>query len=237
MHEELLAVLGKNTIGQPTSNDSGDWLEVGKKNKTAITRTTEFMESPISKIFSGRMRSVLRCPGTQDSVKIEAFQTLQVDIVSDSVVTIEDALKGLTAVETLDEFISPTKGVRADATKQNFIEALPPVLLLHLKTFEYDNISKTTRKIQKLIKYENTLRIDPEIIAPSALPVVGGRVEYSLFAVVYHHGRSALGGHYTCDVSMRDGQWIHYDDEQVVVGSLLEDPKGKRDWQPYMLFY
>ncbi|KAJ3127898.1 hypothetical protein HK098_005539 [Nowakowskiella sp. JEL0407] len=236
MHEELLSVMGKNTT-KPTNEENNEWREVGKKNKVSITRTTEFVDSPISKIFSGRMRSVLRCQGSKDSVKIDAFQTLQLDIMSDEITTIEQALKKITAIETLDEFISPSRGVKVEATKQNFIEELPPILLLHLKPFEYDSKSQTTRKVHKHIKYDTTLRIDPEIISPSARTVVGTRVEYTLFAVVYHHGKSALGGHYTCDVATRDGMWMHCDDESVREGTLMDEGKGKKDWQPYMLFY
>lgn len=41
---------------------------------------TATKESPITRIFGGKLRSVLRCPGQKDSVTIEPFQRLQLDI-------------------------------------------------------------------------------------------------------------------------------------------------------------
>ena len=72
-------------------------------------------------------------------------------------------------------------------------------------------------------------------------------------AVVYHHGSSASGGHYTVSVSRQDaGGWIHFDDENVstipvdqVVVSEQEARDGRsgvvgpgmREKCAYLLFY
>lgn len=73
--------------------------------------------------------------------------------------------------------------------------------------------------------------------------------------VVYHHGSTAGGGHYTVAVARQDGQqWIHFDDElvqpvptdQVIVSaeeaaSAAEGGRqgmiGGREKCAYLLFY
>lgn len=69
--------------------------------------------------------------------------------------------------------------------------------------------------------------------------------------VVYHHGSTASGGHYTVAVSRQDHQqWIHFDDETVqpvstdqVIVSPEEAESGRagliggREKCAYLLFY
>jgi ubiquitin carboxyl-terminal hydrolase 10 len=76
-------------------------------------------------------------------------------------------------------------------------------------------------------------------------------VTYRLFGVVYHHGHSATGGHYTVAVARPDGTgWLHFDDETVqavpaadVVVSEEEVRNGRagliggRERCAYLLFY
>lgn len=65
---------------QSQQNGDEDWLEVGTKGRTATTRTTEQQESAVTRIFGGQLRSVLRCPGSKDSVTLEPFTSLQLEI-------------------------------------------------------------------------------------------------------------------------------------------------------------
>ncbi|KAJ3216043.1 hypothetical protein HDU67_010003 [Dinochytrium kinnereticum] len=83
LHEELLLIQhgesynnGKD-LGTPNDNT---WMEVGPKNRTLVTRRTEIMESPITQVFGGRMRSIIKRSGSKDSVMLEPFQSLQLDI-------------------------------------------------------------------------------------------------------------------------------------------------------------
>jgi ubiquitin carboxyl-terminal hydrolase 10 len=82
---------------------------------------------------------------------------------------------------------------------------------------------------------------------PAGQPAPPAR--YTLYGVLYHHGRSARGGHYTVDVlhpNITHGSsgeaWLHIDDETV---SMVrhEDVFGRQDDEradgrcAYMLFY
>ena len=215
-----------------------EWLEVGRKQKAAITRSSGSVtaESPITKIFGGKLRSELRVPGMKNSVTLEPYQPLQLDIGAPNVNNIIDALKGLTRSETLHgEFNSP-RGPGSNATKQVTIETLPQVLILHLKRFQYDNTGGT-QKIWKKVGYPLDLEIPKEVFPQhkrAGLLAHGALPKYRLIGVVYHHGKNASGGHYTVDVRRQDRrEWIRIDDtvirrirsEDVAEGGSEEDPK------------
>lgn len=226
--------LSPNTVTSPTSGDG--WLEVGPKQKSSITRTAGQQDtaSPVTKIFGGHLRSELRVQGLKDSVTLEPYQPLQLDIGAQNVNNIIDALKGLTRTESLTGDFGGRSNV---AKKQVFIDTLPPVLILHLKRFQYDNNLTGTQKIWKKVGYPLELEI-PKDVFPTAkrggFAAKGGLPKYKLISVVYHHGKSAAGGHYTVDNLRQDGrEWVRVDDtyirrirpEDVAEGGAEEDPK------------
>ena len=218
--------------------DENGWLEVGPRQRAAITRSSGAIatESPITKIFGGKFRSELRVPGMKNSVTLEPYQPLQLDIGAPDVGNIIDALKGLTKPETLHGHFNSPRGPGTTATKQVSIETLPRVLILHLKRFQYDNAGGT-QKIWKKVGYPLDLEIPKEVFPQhkrGGLVAHGGLPRYRLIGVVYHHGKNASGGHYTVDVRRQEGQeWIRLDDtiikrirkEDVAEGGSEEDPK------------
>lgn len=64
-----------------------------------------------------------------------------------------------------------------------FLETFPPVLILHLKRFLYDNVGGT-QKSGKIIGYGTSLEIKEDIIAPSKR--TGRGVKYQLFGGEFH---------------------------------------------------
>ena len=244
LHEECAHVIksgrsaGTNeNITSPNSDRSGSadsgWLEVGHKQKSSVTQSSGAIEieSPVTKIFGGKIRSEYRKPGEKPSVTLEPYQPLQLDIGSPNIHNISDALKGLTHLETLD---NTTRGARS-STKQVFIETLPPVLILHLKRFYYDGSGP--QKIWKKIGYPLELEIPKEVFPShkrAGFAAQGSLPRYRLTAVVYHHGKNASGGHYTVDLRRQEGrEWIRMDDtiirriraDDVAEGGAEEDPK------------
>ena len=215
----------------------GGWLEVGPKQKASITRSSGFTtaDAPTTKIFGGKLRSELRVPGLKTSVTLEPYQPLQLAISSPEVTNLVDALKGLTKPETLQgEFNSP-RGPGTTATKQLFIESLPPVLIIHLKRFQYDNAGGA-QKIWKKVGYPLELTVPKEVFPQHkrGQMALAGLPKYRLISVVYHHGKNINSGHYTVDVRRQDGlEWVRIDDtvirrirsEDVAQGGAEEDPK------------
>ena len=222
----------------PNVGDEGGWLEVGPKQRAAITRSSGAIatESPITKIFGGKLRSEFRVPGLKNSVTLEPYQPLQLDIGAPNVSNIIDALKGLTKPETLHGDFNSPRGPGSTATKQVSIETLPQVLILHLKRFQYDS-NGGTQKIWRKVGYPLELEIPKEVFPQhkrGGLLTHGTLPNYRLIGVVYHHGKNASGGHYTVDVRRQEGrEWIRIDDtiirrirnEDVAEGGSEEDPK------------
>ncbi|BEI86095.1 hypothetical protein CcaverHIS002_0603820 [Cutaneotrichosporon cavernicola] len=243
----------ERTIGRPVSpgagDDGDDWLEVGKKQKTHVVRAAEAHESAITRIFGGTLRSVLHAPGQKDSVTLEPYQPLQLDVQAAQIQTLVDALKHLNDPETVPGVWVAARNAHVDATKQVFFEALPPVLILHLKRFVYDPQEQNVVKRAKPVAYGTELVIPQDIVSPPKRTAQA--IKYRLFGVVYHHGHSATGGHYTVAVSRPDGTgWLHFDDEAVqpvptddVVVSEDEARNGRagliggRERCAYLLFY
>lgn len=234
------AILSGANSTEGASAPSDDWLEVGRKQRPAVTRTSGTNTStPITKIFGGLLRSEFRVPGLKDSITTERYQPLQLDIGSPEVRNVVDALRGLTRPERMQGDFNSPRGKDVMATKQVFIETLPPVLILHLKRFQFDAEGNGTVKIWKKIGYPLELEIPREVLARQKRQNLGEDVspKYKLISVVYHHGKTASGGHYTVDVRRQDGhEWIRLDDtvirrlrsEDVAEGASEEEPKDTR---------
>lgn len=211
-------LLANEAAEQPGQTDaSDDWLEVGRKQKAAVTRSSGASGStPINKVFGGLLRSEFRVPGLKDSITTEPYQPLQLDIGSPEVRSVVDALRGLTRPERLQGDFNSPRGKDVQATKQVFIEELPPVLILHLKRFQFDAEGHGgTVKVWKKVDYPLDLEIPREVLSRQKRQALTDATapRYRLIGVVYHHGKNASGGHYTADVRRQDGQdWLHLDD-------------------------
>ncbi|KAI9446193.1 hypothetical protein H4582DRAFT_1904182 [Lactarius indigo] len=246
LEEELLGLLSSISPPKPASavsdkveereeglQSGAGWTEVGKRNKMVLTRAVKSVESPITRIFGGKFRSTLRAPHQRDSVVVEDWRSLQLDIQRDSVHTIQEALSYISHPQPVE--VGPSGS--SEASQQVHIEALPPVLVLHLKRFLYDTACTW------------------HIMAPACRRPA----RYTLYGVLYHHGVSAGGGHYTLDVlhpNPRGGTssggvaggnsgeaWLHIDDE-TVSAVQHEDVFGRGNGKErnddrcaYLLFY
>ncbi|PPQ83936.1 hypothetical protein CVT25_000689 [Psilocybe cyanescens] len=196
------------------------WLEVGKRNRMVHTRTIKATESPITRIFGGKFRSTLRAPGQKDSVVVEDWRSLRLDIQRDQIHTIQDALSYISHPQPVQ--VTQTQGQgqgtrTIEAQQQVLIEALPPILVLHIKRFCYDTAVGGVVKVGKQVGFGPELEIGSDVMVPAAKKAQP--VRYKLFSgtfslidfrvaffspitvtALYHHGLSASGGHYTLDV-------------------------------------
>lgn len=227
---------GSPIIDQASSAGDSGWHEVGPKQRASTTQSSGVtVQTPITKIFGGMLRSELKVQGIKPSVTMEPYQALQLDIDSPTTNNVIDALRAMTKPETIvGDFGSSRPG--SNAVKHLQIHTLPPVLIIHLKRFKYNNVGGT-QKIWKKVGYPLDLELPKEVFsrqAPISSPQGKGLAKYKLLSVVYHHGKNATGGHYTVDARRQDGdEWIRMDDtvirrvrsEDVAEGGSEEDPK------------
>ncbi|KAI0265024.1 hypothetical protein BGY98DRAFT_1181644 [Russula aff. rugulosa BPL654] len=166
---------------------------------------TNLVESPITRIFGGKFCSHVRTSNKPD-VTTEDWRSLHLDIQHDSIRTVQDALAYISQPQSGEQISASGSG---SASQQVLIEALPPILVLHLDRVRYDVAAGGITKIGK------SIQLAPELEIPLEPP------HYKLYGVLYHHGESAGSGHYTVDVLHQNGDggagevWLRIDDESV----------------------
>ncbi|SCU83709.1 LAME_0C06238g1_1 [Lachancea meyersii CBS 8951] len=260
---ELKSLLDKFGIAPDDLEEDQEkgWQEVsstskkGKKTKTAAKRTVIVEPSPISVLFGGQFRSVLDVPQNKEpqSITLDPFQTIQLDISDPSVDDLESAFRKFSESEQIP--FKTSTGNSVEAKKQTFIDKLPQVLLIQLKRFSFINntdkskivnynaYSGRVEKIRRKILYRHELTIPSESISSvnSNFHKQNGS-SYKLIGVVYHHGVSPSGGHYTCDVF--DGnlsKWYRIDDislQEVDKEDILKGgEEGNDSRTAYILLY
>mmetsp|Transcript_39871 Transcript_39871/g.112935 ORF Transcript_39871/g.112935 Transcript_39871/m.112935 type:complete len:345 (+) Transcript_39871:629-1663(+) len=159
-------------------------------------------DSPINRIFGGLIQSSLRSVSTgADSVSLEPFNHLILDISSANVNSVLSALEAHCREEVVDE---------GRSQKRLQFESLPKVLILTLKRFSYNKDTGCPQKIKKAISYEERLAFDRSWLVDQTTEPQ----EYQLTAVICHHGESANGGHYNAAVRYNQ-DWFMYDDALI----------------------
>ncbi len=133
---------------------------------------------------------MLHTPGQKDSITLEPYQPLQLEITPPEVLTITDALLHLSVPEIIPGVWSEGRKTNVDATKQTFIEILPEMLVLHLKRFTYDGVSEKVVKKGKVIAYGLELVIPLEVVSPPRR-AEASRLTYKLIGGELHFGSIA----------------------------------------------
>lgn len=232
--------------------DSNDWSEISS-GRHVSKRKVVVEPSPITRLFGGRFRSVLTVPKSkeQQSITLDPFRSILLDISLSNIETIEDALCNFNETEML--LYKVEAGNEVVAKKQTFIDELPEILILHLKRFSYQNETPpeqqqsnslesdlpsfgSIEKVTKNVLYGLKLAVPPESLSTTLRRE--HRNNYQLTAVIYHHGRNAEGGHYTCDVFRPGRKWLRIDDtavEAVEAECVLD--MSERDKSAYILLY
>ncbi|KAF5364681.1 hypothetical protein D9758_005578 [Tetrapyrgos nigripes] len=262
LEEELLAILhaisppdkgSKSTVEEKEEDappEEDGWLEVGKRNRTVVTRTIKSTESPITRIFGGKFRSTLKAPGQKDSATVEDWSSLKLDIQREQINTIQEALSFISHADSVQMSHPTRSGSTIEASKQTLIEGLPPILVLHMKRFLYDVSVGGVVKVGKQVQFGPELVIGSDIMASTTKKP--HTTKYKLFGAIYHHGISASGGHYTLDVlhpnrfpssnasaKPKEG-WIRIDDElvsDVRHEDVFGEPEKDDPRCAYLLFY
>jgi Ubiquitin carboxyl-terminal hydrolase len=97
--------------------------------------------------------------------------------------------------------------VRSSRVLRAHVQALPNVLVIQLKRFEF---SRYGHKVSKKVDFDTTLDMAPYMSERRAAPAV-----YDLYGVLVHAGHSVHSGHYYCFVRGPNGMWHMMDDQRV----------------------
>ncbi|XP_056096356.1 ubiquitin carboxyl-terminal hydrolase 10 isoform X4 [Rhinichthys klamathensis goyatoka] len=224
----------------PAEKEEGsddEWEQVGPRNKTSITRQADFIRTPITDIFGGHIRSVVYQQSSKESATLQPFFTLQLDIQSEKIRTVQEALEILVARESVQGYTTKSKQ-EIEISRRVTLEELPPVLVLHLKRFVFEKTGGC-QKLVKNIDYPVDLEISKDLLSPGVRgKTFKGQRTYRLFAVVYHHGNSATGGHYTTDVfHIGLNGWLRIDDQAVKIINQHQVVKQTAERTAYLLYY
>jgi ubiquitin carboxyl-terminal hydrolase 10 len=189
--------------------------------------------TPITEIFGGLVHTV-RTAGKDELHMRQPFFSLQLDIQSDKVRSVEDALRQLTLTESIQDYTCPKTNKHIEASTQSFLEQLPPILILHAKLFSFDK-SGGMKKLMKKVDFPMVLEIPRECLLQDRLRCAK---RYKLLAVVYHEGTEANKGHFITDLyHIGTSMWLRCDDSvvsEISVQQLLHPTTPKT---PYLLFY
>lgn len=257
LNDEMLSVLKllTTTDESPEEEESGtkfelgadddEWQEVGPKNRSCVTRrggdlgSTSGLKTPIADMFQGQVRSSVSRSAGETSATLQPFFTLQLDIQSEGIRNVSDALSHNFAVETLDGYVCSRTKQEMEASRSLHLEELPPILILHLKRFIYDITSGGCQKLLKNIDFPVDLEIPKDILSPQSRGKYSARQRtYKLFAVVYHNGTEATKGHYVGDIYHTGlSSWIHCDDSTLRSISENMVLSHSASSMPYILFY
>ena len=171
-------------------DDGGDeWLTKGtKKGKNCITRTTEVSPSPVSKIFWGETRSVIK-NGTNLTANIEPFVVFPLDIQDESITSVKEALQNSVSKVDVDDFALNDASLTT-VQNERFLDHLPEVLIIQLKRFVY-NVDVGMQKVLKDIDICVSLDVGKNLLSAEARRKHTSldKTKYKLVSIVYHDGK------------------------------------------------
>ena len=181
-----------------------------------------YLQGVIPRLFRGRSAWVNKCL-TCDYTSRTGDAFYEVQVQTQGVSSLHQALEqtfGTVDLSGSAQYSCPRCQDKRDAERFFRLEQLPPVLHVQLARYGYDMATGERKKLNDAIHIPDVLNLshaDALAVPPSTAPAATRvPVLYELTAVLYHHGKSANYGHYTCDVwDSERGQWLHCDDEAV----------------------
>lgn len=103
---------------------------------------------------------------------------------------------------------------KQDAKKFTKFEKLPPIMIFHLKRFEF--IGQRQKKITESYTYPEELNMDKYTIDGKPEP-------YLLYGVLVHRGQSTVAGHYVAYIKeFSTSTWVMFNDQTSKVVTRKE---------------
>ena len=183
-------------------------------------------ENPIKKLMEGQSQTETFSEQFNYKNEItESFYDIQLLVKGNN--NLYDAFKHLVAPIPLigENALLTEKHGKIDATKKISFKEFPPILVLHLRRFEFDPETFNFSKVNE--NFEFYSEIDLNNFCKNTLDC-----SYKLFAVIVHKGVRLDSGHYfnLIDPSL-DSSWWLFNDEQIIKLSKIDEK------EPFTEFY
>jgi ubiquitin carboxyl-terminal hydrolase 8 len=230
IHEDLNRVKQRPHVEDRDCDGTNDENDAVEAWKNYLRRN----RSLVVDMFQGQLRNTCKCLKCGHvNIRFEPFMYLSLPM-SKSCRSVDDCLDLYLQEDTLkgnDQYYCEKCKKHVDGTKKQDIWVLPPVLIIHLKRFKYNDYGKVGSKNE----------------APISYPTVGwnlrSRVKssrgvqplYDLYAVSNHMGGLG-GGHYTAHALNRfDDTWYEFNDSSY--RAVDDSVHGRLSKSAYVLFY
>ncbi|EFC37971.1 predicted protein [Naegleria gruberi] len=212
--KELTKSFGWDTIDSFLQHDVQEFARVLIDNLEKKMEKTDQKEV-MRQIFEGMCKNYIKCINVDyESSRKEPFYDLQLNVKGCK--NVAESFDQYILEETLqgeNQYQAEGHGLQDAKKGTNFLK-LPPVLMLHLKRFEYDYIRDLIYKIND--RYEFPLEIDLGKYLSEDSEQKKEDNTYVLFSVLVHSG-DVSGGHYYnfARPYINEDRWFKFDDEKV----------------------
>lgn len=230
IHEDLNRINTKPYIEDRDCDGSSDEIDAIEAWKNYLRRD----KSLIVDIFQGQMRSTLTCLTCRHTnTRFEPFMYLSLPM-SAACRTISDCLELYLAQENMvgaDQWYCGKCQAHRDATKKTDLWILPPILIVHLKRFSFNEYGQLGSKNNAEIYYP----IQDWDLSHFVCSQGSEHPLYDCYAVSNHIGGLG-GGHYTAYTQNRfNDQWYEFNDSAHRAVDSAELRRNSRS--AYVLFY
>jgi ubiquitin C-terminal hydrolase len=243
-HEMLQDVLFQMKFGGENRLDLGSWVDawqvyhpsfVTYEQQDALEFFQELVEefpSGVVSLFVGKtVTEYRRTDGRPLASVRESFLPVHLDVLHSRNLT--ESVQNACTRETLrgeNQFLDVRSSQWVDAIFSRQFEEAPPILVFHLKRFEYHAGRQERVKRDDRFEFELNFRLP------------GPNVDYSLTGIVLHYGTVDSGHYYSIVHSAVDDSWLELNDSEVrpmIWDRVIQRSFGgvSRDSNAYLLFY
>jgi len=230
IHEDLNRVKTRPSIEDKDCDGTQDELDAIDAWKNYLKRN----KSLVVDLFQGQLRNTCKCLECGHmNIRFEPFMYLSLP-VNDECKSLDDCIDLYVEQETLvgtDQWYCEKCKKHVDSTKKTDLWILPPILIVHLKRFKYDDYGKAGSKNDQPISYP----VSQWDLKHHVKSEKGVYPKFDLYAVSNHMG--GLGsGHYKASTLNRfDELWYEFNDsEYKAMPESIHDDYAK---SAYVLFY
>lgn len=223
---EFVSCLKKNGIRVNIQHDAEEvFLRILNFLRTQMQ--DQCLAKEIINLYTIGVHEYQQCLKCSHELKNESYMyTLPLAILNCQ--KVEQAISQFFELQTLsgrNKYLCKHCNIDTDKKQGFLLTSLPPILNLHLKRYSIDRRWFQTLKISSTFEFNEHLDLGKVLSTDklSACPEKQDELQYDLFAVVAHSGRSAFYGHYFAYIKIpTENKWYLFNDSYVKEASWKE---------------